>query len=112
MKIVCYAILEFKETTYRVRDNDVLIFHKEIEQGKRESIIEEWKHIRFFDWSGNNNSCDCNRALLIQRQVDPNFTTGNENSEEYEDGKSLAGSPPVDCGDLIKFIGLEYKEEE
>lgn len=105
MSLVCYATLEFKGKKYVVKDSYPLFG-----AGGNEEDIEEWKHQRRFDWEKNNNSCDCNRALMIQRQHDVNFTTGNEDPDKYEDGTGLAGGPNVICGDKIKLLKLEFRE--
>jgi hypothetical protein len=60
--------------------------------GKTHTVKEEYRYASNegieFMWEEGNWSCDCNKSLMIQRQVDPDF-------------------PEMDCGDEIKLVKLE-----
>jgi len=42
--------------------------------------------VALFIWEDGNNSCDCNRSLMIRTQCDPAF-------------------PELPCGDTIEMVG-------
>jgi len=65
------ATLEYKGKTYVVTED----YNNSSDDG-----IE-------FMWEEGNWSCDCNKSLMIQRQVDPSF-------------------PDMDCGHEIKLTKL------
>lgn len=63
--------------------------HKGVEYRVAHAYVWSRKASATFEWEENNDSCDCNRSLYINRCCDPAF-------------------PIMPCGDEIELIGLEF----